>query len=143
MSRINHSFNTHKADLYFKEYLCTFDLIILAETWIKLDSDVPDFLFDYTTFCVHGKRRSRRGHQPDGITVFVKNTILDLINCIKKTDLGIILLLDKGQSGLTCDVIIECFYILCEGSTFYADQIETNGILELEQSLAEIVTVYT
>ena len=94
-----HGFNTHKADRDFKEYLCKFDLIILSETWTKLDSDVSDFLSDYTTFCVHGKRRSRRGRQPGGIAVFVKNNISNLINCIKKTDLGIFLRLDKGQYG--------------------------------------------
>ena len=72
----------------------------------------------------------------------MRNAISDLTNCIKKTDLGIFLHLDKGQSGLISDISIACLYIPCEGSTFYADKIETNGILELEQSLTEIVTVH-
>ena len=138
-----HGFDSHKSDADLKVYLCTFDVIILSETWTKLDSDVSDFLPDYTTFCVHGKRRSKRGRQPGGIAVFVKNSISKLIKCIKKTDLGLFLLLDKGNSSLTCDIIIACVYIPCDGSTFSTDRIETNGIYELEQSIAEIVTEHS
>ena len=33
-----HGFYSHKSDAYLKVYLCTFDVIILSETWTKLKS---------------------------------------------------------------------------------------------------------
>jgi len=83
-----HGCNTHKADRDFNGNLCKYDLIVLFETWTKIDSDVSDLLSVSTTFCVRGKRRSRGDRQPGGIAVFVKNAISDLIISIKKTALG-------------------------------------------------------
>jgi len=35
------------------------------------------------------------------------------------------------SSGLICDLIIDCLYILCEGSTFYEVEPEKNGPTEI------------
>ncbi len=134
-----HGLSTLKSNPEVKNYINGFDVITLTETWTKGNSDICDFLPDYTCFCVHGKRRSKHGRQPGGIAVFIKTSLLCVIQLLHKTDYGIFLRLSKGASDLLCDIIIACLYIPNEGSTFYTNRIDSNGIFELEELLSDIV----
>lgn len=60
----------------FKEYLKRFDIFSLCETWGKNLSDFENFLEGYTAFTKVRKKRFLRGRYSGGVTVFVKNKLM-------------------------------------------------------------------
>ena len=118
-----------------------YDISILTETWTKSDDDVSGYLDSHQHYCVHGKRRHTRGRHPGGICVFIKKELLRAITVIKTSDYGIYLKLDKDVFNFDKDIIIMCVYMYIppEGSSFYIERHEKNGISELEGELLNIV----
>ena len=79
-------------------YLSLFDIISLVETWTNNDSDVENMLNGYTAFSLHGKRRSRYGRNPGGITVLISSDHVNkFIRCINVTDYAIYLRFDRSH----------------------------------------------
>jgi exonuclease III len=114
--------------------------VTLIETWTKNDLDIKNFLKDYDYFSVHGKRKQKYGRTPGGIVTLIKKDIVNNIELLLKCDYGLFFKLDKHKFGLKQHVILCCVYIPCEGSTFYVDRPESDGIAELESFLVNMVS---
>jgi exonuclease III len=99
-----------------------------------------NFLVDYEYFSVHGKRRHKQGRTPGGIVTFIKRDIPHGIKLIKACDYGLFFKLDKDVFGWEQSVILCCVYIPPDGSTFYDNRPERDGITELESHLVTLVS---
>ena len=125
---------------YSFQYLSEYDIISLVETWTDCDSSVP-VIDGYDVYFIHGQRRSRRGRNPGGIAVYVRNTLRQCVKCICKTDFGVYLKIYKAYfTDLEHDIIFPCVYIPCESSTFYDIRNEKNGINEMFDELIDIMS---
>ena len=125
---------------YSFQYLSHYDIISLVETWTDCDSSVP-VIDGYDVYFIHGQRRSRRGRNPGGIAVYVRNTLRQCVKFICKTDFGVYLKIYKAYfTDLEHDIIFPCVYIPCESSTFYAIRNEKNGINEMFDELIDIMS---
>ena len=121
------------------DYLTKFDIVSLVETWTSCDEDVANLLNEYVSFSIHGKRRSRYGRNPGGITVFISERMKDFIQCIKVTNYAIFLKLDKSNIINCINDIIMCIYIF-RRLYFYHNRIQSNGIQEFLDELLDVIT---
>ena len=130
-----HGFSTFRKSADIESYLIKHDIVTLTETWTNSDEDIKDFLDDYEHFSVHGKRRHKHGRIPGGIVTFIQKDIANSVELLLKCEYGLFFKLDKYKFGLKQHVIICCIYVPCDGSTFYVDRPERDGIAELESYL--------
>lgn len=65
------------SDSDFITFCMLFDIIALVETWNRSTTDYENIFPGYNLFCCPGKRRATRGRFSVGISIYVKNDILD------------------------------------------------------------------
>ena len=119
-------------------YLNHFDIISLCETWTKSDNELFDLLPDHVCYALHGKRRSNFGRTPGGIAVYIRNTLSTYVKHLITNEFAIYFRIDKLHFGLNNDILLVFVYVPHEGSSFYHERDETNGLVEFEKSLADI-----
>ena len=106
----------------FKSYLSQFDIVGFLETWSRRKSEFDDFLSDYKHFDSLRKKTNSSFRNDGGDSV--------------------VLLLNASRFDVKNDIILLIAYISPEGSPIYRNKDECNGILLLENKLAQIKDDY-
>ena len=96
----------------------------------------------YTAFSLLGKRRSRYGRNPGGITVLISDRVNKSIRCINVTDYAIYLIrFDKSHfDTFDKDIMVVCLYIPCDGSSFHQKRVKSNGIREFMDEFIDTIS---
>jgi len=111
--------NSKFDDCDFLEYLRTFDIICLVETFISEYANV-DWLPDYHMYFSPAIKLSSSGRRSGGVCVLVRQNIVK--RCIRiETDIDnlICLKFPKSVFNLTSDFVLLCMYVPPLGSSFY------------------------
>ena len=128
-------------DSCFVDYLSSFDLICLTETWIVQPNELIN-LVNYTTYTCDAKLSVRGGRNMGGVVVYIKNTVSKWTkHILKKFDFGLIFSIDKAYFDLNKDVILVCLYLPPESSPMYKNQ-NTFGIQIVENLVLENPTIF-
>ena len=127
------------------QYLCSFDIIGLVETWSENTGEFERFLPGFTHFDNVRKRNNNALRNSGGISVFIRNKLIlsNLLMHIRKDILDAVVLLIKGSkfNGMK-DIILYIAYVSPEGSSIYHNRQEVNGITLLEQNIISLKLEY-
>ena len=117
-------------DQSVKNYLKTFDIIGIVETWGNFKNEFDSFLTDF------GNVRSRNRHairNSGGVSVFIKETLFQsgfVQQILTDFSDSIVLLLKTSlYENMNNDILFYITYISPEGSTIFNNLHESNGIL--------------
>ena len=121
------------------------DIVSCCETWSSTKGEFDNLLQGYTHFDSVRIKRTRRGRNSGGISVFVKNYLLaqeSVYRIFEGFENCVILLFDKSIFKTDQDVIMCFVYISPEGSPIYNTSEEKDGIKLFEKYLFSIRDLY-
>ena len=116
------------------EFLKTFDIITLTETW-DIDTVDTDLHFnDYVSYTLNAKRSQCRGRHMGGVLVLVKRHLCEYVTRFcPDFEFGVVLNIDKKVFALDKDCLYCSVYLPPEGSPFYYDI--ANPVFDILDSL--------
>ena len=116
----------------FLDYIFSFDICCLIETFTYPNFDFRTYFDDYLVFHSPGVKLSKQGRLSGGITVFVKKTLSDSITKLVCEENLVVFRLCNKSFG---DNIIMTVYIPPTDSPFYSDQLSKCSITVLEDRI--------
>lgn len=116
-------------DKDFINYLLSFDIFCVLETWLQtLSDDISSMFSGHICIFVPAKKLSRFGRAMGGIILFINKTYEKYIRNIEiSCEFGIFLKVKKEFLQLDKDLILSCMYLPPQGSPFY-DELQINGM---------------
>lgn len=115
-------------DKDFINYLLSFDIFCVLETWLQtLSDDISSMFSGHIRIFVPEKKLSRFGRAMGGIILFINKTYEKYIRNIEiSCEFGIFLQVKKEFLQLDKDLILSCMYLPPQGSPFY-DELQVKG----------------
>ena len=127
-----------------KDYLSSFDIIGLVETWCNFTGEYSTFIDNYTVFDFIRSKTHYSVRSSGGVCVFVKDELLKnnfvrrVCHALKDC---VVLYINCGIFDCMKDVLLIVTYVSPERSSIYkADQ--SNGILLLGQTIEHLRHVF-
>ena len=127
----------------FIEYVTKYDIIGFVETWAKSKNDFENALPGYTCFSKARRKRSRKGRYSGGITVFIRNDILNGVEtvCDVKLNDSVFIKLSGRYFGMGKDLILGVIYIPPEQSVYHKIY-DNYGYEALDDTLKSLKEIY-
>ena len=125
----------------FVNFISSFDVISLCETWAEFDNEFNDKFHGFTVFGKSRPRNLTRGRFTGGICVLIKNSLVKYVRCIRSEMADCILLLFNGEIfKFDKDVLLCSVYIPPQSSTAYHRLATNNGIELMEFELIRVLS---
>ena len=106
-------------DEHFHNYISSFDLVLLTETWINEKHQINLDINKYKSFHLHGNKspRTKKGRTSGGISVYYKKKLENYISVVETNNIGFLWVkLDKKLFSFSEDVFLCICYIPPPGS---------------------------
>lgn len=134
-----------KSDLPgFKDFLASFDIICLTETFLQYPLSTKILGDDYETFSAEAKKVSYFGRASGGVMSLVHKRLLDKVHRLDTcTDNAIVFKIDKQLLYTEKDLIMVHIYIPPIQSTYYKDNKDKGlGIELLEDCIEQLLEIH-
>ncbi len=129
----------------FVNYLLSFDIIGLLETWGEKNNEFCDLLANYTCFDYVRTKVTNAWRNSGGIAAYVKNDLLKegFISqiCHNYQDCIVLYIKSSMYSSLK-DIILYIAYVSPEGSPIYGRMNENNGITIIDSNISSLRVLY-
>ena len=128
-----------------KAFLYNYNIIALNETWSKFNGEFNEFLESYIHFDFVRNMKNTSIRNSGGMSVYIKSFLAKRINFRRIFDTfdNCIVLYCEFSSFFKCEDIIMYFaYISPEGSCYYNDKEQKDGIINMLSHLECIRTEY-
>ena len=128
-----------------KSFFRNYEIIALSETWSKFRGEFDSFLSSYVHFDSVRKMKSNSIRNSGGVSVFIKSTLYkhNIVRHLYHAYDNCVILYFELSSLFNCEDMIMYFtYISPEGSCYYDDKDEKNGIFVMQSHLESIKLDY-
>ncbi len=117
--------------------------MFICETWNRSENDFILKATNHKCYVLPRKQQSRRGRPAGSVALLIAHKFVKFIKSIHMDqDDCIAIILDKQVLGLCKDVIMCFVYVPPEGSSYYNDKNEQNGVYMLEDYLLNLTAKY-
>ena len=133
-------------DSNFTNYLQSFDIIGLIETWSDCSKEFDNLLDNYTCFDNVRLKSLNALRNSGGVLVYIKNTLMkdNFITRISPDYSDCIVLYIKSAVFRSMnDMILYIAYVSPEGSTIYNNREDRNGIKSIDDNISLLRNSYT
>ena len=128
------------ADPDFMEYVSSFDVVCLFETFLNITFFPPEKWANFCSFSCPAVKLSHQGRSSGGIVVLIRKEYFDFVSRVDVScDQVLVLKLAKSLFETHCDVFLVACYVPPTDSPFYKDSVHKCQIHEIEQCLASVL----
>lgn len=134
---------TKLMDPDFLDYVSSFDVVCLCETFLNSKFSPPEKWSNFFPFCCPAAKLSHHGRSSGGVVVLVRNEYYDFVSRVDVScDQVIVLKFDKSLFNTDCDVFFVACYVPPSDSPAYNDSSHKCLIHDIEQCLASVLEKY-
>jgi hypothetical protein len=124
-------------DFDFREYISSFDVICLVETFMDNVKGVTCFR-DHTLYAKPSLKLSKQGRQSGGVVCLIRNTLLPFVKQLEcHCHNHLLFIIRKELFGAAKDVLFVSAYVHPESSPYYDVFDSENGITCLEECIID------
>ena len=124
----------------FVQYLYSFDICCLIETFTSDDFDFSIYFSKYSIFHSPAIKLSKRGRRSGGVLILVKKSFSYVVSSIPCTHDNMIVL--KISCSFKEDIILVCLYVPPTDSPYYKDKLVKCNLELLQDMLLDLEIAY-